>query len=142
MALVLVTGCNCRSFVDAAYEVDNLFQVHATVRVRSEINGNHVLIVHCKSKDDDLNARYLSYKQQFDWTFKTILFGNTLFWCYMSWRDSNGKLYEGHFDVYDNEEIPCGLLNHCVLEYVADNHHVILNNDSELGKKGEVWVWK
>ncbi|KAK9110070.1 hypothetical protein Sjap_018130 [Stephania japonica] len=57
MALVLIACCNCGSFVD--------------VRVKSEITGNHVLSVHCKSKDDDLSARSLSYQQQFDWTFKT-----------------------------------------------------------------------
>ncbi|KAA0067970.1 hypothetical protein IC582_020086 [Cucumis melo] len=50
------------------------------------VNGlnNETLLVHCKSKDDDLGIHNLVSKgEEFQWTFKVNFFGTTLFWCYL-----------------------------------------------------------
>lgn len=50
------------------------------------VNGleNETLLVHCKSKDDDLGNQNLAAKgDEFHWTFKVNFFGTTLFWCYL-----------------------------------------------------------
>ena len=57
--------------------------------------GNSVLNVHCKSKDDDLGARVLEKKANFDWSFKMNFWRTTLFWC-----NFNGANGHASFDVF------------------------------------------
>ncbi|KAL0560277.1 hypothetical protein IC582_000677 [Cucumis melo] len=49
------------------------------------VNGlsNETLLVHCKSRDDDLGIQHLVKGAEFHWTFRVSLFGRTLFWCYL-----------------------------------------------------------
>lgn len=42
------------------------------------------LVVHCKSKDDDLGEHVLATLAKYDWTFKENLLQTTLYWCNFS----------------------------------------------------------
>ncbi|KAK9106264.1 hypothetical protein Syun_022275 [Stephania yunnanensis] len=104
--MMMLVVCNCEAGFDGDRKIRWFSK--STVRVRSEITGNHGLTVHCKSKDDDLGVRTLYWGNQFEWSFSETIIGHTLFWCYMGWTDSNGKLKEASFDVYNAEKEPCG----------------------------------
>ncbi|KAK5813442.1 hypothetical protein PVK06_028892 [Gossypium arboreum] len=52
------------------------------------VNGlskDQTLLVHCKSKDDDLGIHNLTIGSEFTWKFRPRFFGGTLFWCYMAY---------------------------------------------------------
>ena len=42
------------------------------------------LIVHCKSKDDELGEHVLRTRDNYNWSFKEIFWISTLFWCHFS----------------------------------------------------------
>ncbi|KAF6176262.1 hypothetical protein GIB67_023553 [Kingdonia uniflora] len=68
------------------------------------------LIVHCKSKDDDLGEHSLDYQEAFSWHFRENFLGTTLFWCFMKWKDGNGNwAYENHdvFKTCESMRIGC-----------------------------------
>ncbi|KAK9089511.1 hypothetical protein Scep_028593 [Stephania cephalantha] len=136
MIVLMLVVCNCGIFAGAIK-----FSTHATVLVRSEILGLHVLGVHCKSKDDDLGLHRLSYSQEYKWSFSEAIFGSTLFWCHMSWTDSDRKVKDAAFDVYDAKKNPCGRESSCEIEYHATNHGVMLYN-AATGERNEVVVWR
>lgn len=43
------------------------------------------LIIHCKSKNDDLGIHYLMVGDVFQFHFKINIWYTTLFWCHMTW---------------------------------------------------------
>lgn len=51
------------------------------VVIFSQLNPGENLLVHCKSKDNDLGEHSLQVSQNFSWKFKENLFSTTLFWC-------------------------------------------------------------
>ncbi|KAK9117797.1 hypothetical protein Scep_015890 [Stephania cephalantha] len=135
MMMMMLVVCNCEAGFDGDRKIRWFSK--STVRVRSEITGNHGLTVHCKSKDDDLGVRTLYWGNHFEWSFSEAIIGHTLFWCYMGWTDSNGKRKEASFEVYNAEKESCGTLAYCILAYTANNHGVMLN-DGISGKTSEV----
>lgn len=54
-----------------------------TVEITNEMQGL-TLLLHCKSKDDDLGKQILKQGQNFSWKFRENLWQNTLYWCYMT----------------------------------------------------------
>ncbi|CAI0394808.1 unnamed protein product [Linum tenue] len=46
-----------------------------------------VLIVHCRSKDNDLGAHAVDVGATIHWSFGPNLFGGTLFWCKLAVQD-------------------------------------------------------
>ncbi|OVA18532.1 Plant self-incompatibility S1 [Macleaya cordata] len=58
------------------------------------------MALHCKSKNDDLGLQSLKYKQSFSWKFKINFWKTTLYFCYMGWNETDGKLVQGSFDIY------------------------------------------
>ncbi|KAG4149842.1 hypothetical protein ERO13_D05G357766v2 [Gossypium hirsutum] len=51
----------------------------------NELSKDQTLLVHCKSKDDDLGIHNLTVGSEFTWKFRPRFFGGTLFWCYMAY---------------------------------------------------------
>jgi hypothetical protein len=64
---------------EARVLVSGRTHVHVQNKVGSDV------IVHCKSKDDDLGLHTISNEQEYQWSFKPNIFETTLFYCYVSW---------------------------------------------------------
>ncbi|TYH07349.1 hypothetical protein ES288_A08G226800v1 [Gossypium darwinii] len=59
------------------------------------------LLVHCKSKDDDLGIHNIAAGTEYNWKFRPRVFGNTLFWCHLAYDNLHAA-----FDVYwENEAL-------------------------------------
>ena len=54
------------------------------VTIMNDLGSSHTMLVHCKSKDDDLGDHKLNVGQSFSWKFRVNLLANTLFWCNLS----------------------------------------------------------
>lgn len=56
--------------------------------------------IHCKSKDDDLGPHVIGPYGHYSWEFKVNVWGTTLFFCSVSWRDGCGvyDLYKARRD--------------------------------------------
>ncbi|KAK7349443.1 hypothetical protein VNO77_06815 [Canavalia gladiata] len=65
------------------------------VRVTNLLNEGLPFTIHCKSRDDDLGAHDVSNKGTYQWSFHRNIFGTTLFFCGIHWRD--GSMV---YDVY------------------------------------------
>ncbi|CAN0927756.1 S-protein homolog 29 [Linum grandiflorum] len=68
--------------------------VHVTNNLTS---SNLVLIVHCRSGDDNIHAHAVPFGAEIEWSF-SIDFTSTLFWCNLAVQDKRI-----HFDAYDDE---------------------------------------
>ena len=73
-----------------------------TVRVQNDLGGNTQLVVHCRSKDDDLGTHNLSSGQSFEWSFRDNFWGTTLFWCNFDWNNMHKS-----FDIYNYQYDVC-----------------------------------
>ncbi|KAJ7979695.1 Plant self-incompatibility protein S1 family [Quillaja saponaria] len=79
--------------------------VHITQDLGPDVN----LMVHCKSKDDDLGVHYLGFRQEYEISFRLTFWGKTLFFC--GFNGFDGKLE--YFDIYKvKRDGECGNL-HC-----------------------------
>ncbi|GMI70160.1 hypothetical protein like AT3G16970 [Hibiscus trionum] len=76
----------------------------AQVLIYNDLAQETDLIVHCKSKDDDLGVQHITYGNYFEFDFRPNFFGNTLFYCSMQWNGTTQW-----FDIYDQlrDEIVC-----------------------------------
>lgn len=54
------------------------------LHVVNQLSGNQDLLVHCKSKNNDLGIHHLGIGNEFKWDFRENYWGNTLFWCFVS----------------------------------------------------------
>ncbi|OVA18538.1 Plant self-incompatibility S1 [Macleaya cordata] len=97
---LLVLALSCSNLCPSAYGWLEIYFDPITVWVYNELDPNTPLTIHCKSKDDDLGERTLSYKQEFHWDFNINFQKTTLFWCNMWWYDSNRHLVQASHDVY------------------------------------------
>ncbi|XP_042491178.1 S-protein homolog 5-like [Macadamia integrifolia] len=90
-------------------EFSSVITVDATrhVRIINELGEGYVLTIHCKSKDDDLGVHDLSYQKYFEWGFHDNLWGTTLYFCRIQWR--NADVY---FDIYDEKRDRFGCCEH------------------------------
>ncbi|OVA18533.1 Plant self-incompatibility S1 [Macleaya cordata] len=107
VALTLVIGCS------ATWEVSHNTEFYwrkIHVHVENDITPNKMMELHCKSKDDDLGLRSLEYKESFSWKFKINFSKTTLFFCYMGWNGTDGKLVQGSFEIYSakRDRTRCG----------------------------------
>ncbi|CAI0427452.1 unnamed protein product [Linum tenue] len=81
-----------------------------TVHVANKLS-NKILLVHCRSKDDDLGALVVEIGAEMSWRFEVNAMGSTLFWCNLAVEDKRlsfeayggeGEPYYGYFNVYDD----------------------------------------
>ncbi|KAK7349441.1 hypothetical protein VNO77_06813 [Canavalia gladiata] len=56
-----------------------------TVRVRNLLGEGLTLIIHCKSKNDDLGPHLIQPNDTYEWSFHRNFFGRTLFFCGIHW---------------------------------------------------------
>ncbi|KAK8594186.1 hypothetical protein V6N13_125995 [Hibiscus sabdariffa] len=73
----------------------SLIPKKADVQIYNDLGSGTDLIVHCKSKDDDLGEQHLGYRNYFEFRFRPSIFQNTLFYCNFQW---NGITH--WFDIY------------------------------------------
>ncbi|KAJ9182383.1 hypothetical protein P3X46_006384 [Hevea brasiliensis] len=66
-----------------------------TVNITNDLGADMDLKVHCKSKDDDLGQKLLTYKGYFSFRFRPNAWGTTRFYCLMSWEQVSHW-----FDIY------------------------------------------
>ncbi|CAI0427449.1 unnamed protein product [Linum tenue] len=80
-----------------------------TVHVTNKLSSK-MLIVHCRSGDDDLGAHCVEIGAEFRWSFKSNAMATTLFWCslavedkrlsFVAYGDEVPYFFE-HWSVYD-----------------------------------------
>ncbi|KAL3745969.1 hypothetical protein ACJRO7_014983 [Eucalyptus globulus] len=82
----------------------NVSATKKVVRVQNDL-GEVTLMVHCRSKDDDVGVHYLSNGNYTTWPFGDSLI-RTIFWCTIKW---NGEKED--FTVYDSlrDRVRCWL---------------------------------
>ncbi|KAK9002148.1 hypothetical protein V6N11_024836 [Hibiscus sabdariffa] len=62
-----------------------------------------ILLIHCKSRDNDLGVHNLTVGNEFMWKFKPAIFGSTLFYCFMA---SEFDHVHATFNVFwDNQDL-------------------------------------
>ncbi|KAK8489462.1 hypothetical protein V6N13_061773 [Hibiscus sabdariffa] len=66
------------------------------------------LVVHYKSKDDDLGVRHIAYGNDFKFHFRPSFWGTTLFYCSMQWSGTRHR-----FDIY-KESRDLSLCSRCL----------------------------
>ncbi|TYJ23720.1 hypothetical protein E1A91_A08G212400v1 [Gossypium mustelinum] len=54
------------------------------IHVVNGLSNDQTLLVHCKSKDDDLGIHNLTVGVEFSWKFRPRIIKGTLFWCYLA----------------------------------------------------------
>ncbi|KAI3693694.1 hypothetical protein L1987_76644 [Smallanthus sonchifolius] len=57
-----------------------------TIQITNLIGYNDVMIIGCRSLDDDLGQHTLSYGQSMEWKFKPNFTKTTLFYCNARWN--------------------------------------------------------
>ncbi|KAL8268028.1 hypothetical protein R6Q59_001826 [Mikania micrantha] len=128
VGLNVVNG-RCSVFVDG-YQVN----------IKSDIINEDV-ILHCKSKDDDLGSHVLrSPNVEYQWSFCQSFGGSTLFYCHFVWKN-----FERTFDVFNKklaiwcfEERREG--NRCNWEIRVDGFYFQYNHTTWL--KEHLWIPK
>ncbi|CAN0897800.1 S-protein homolog 1 [Linum grandiflorum] len=79
------------------------FWTYTHVHVINELSKSKPLLVHCKSKDDDMGIHWVGPNGEYEWRFKPKIFGNTLFWCHVKKRDKE-IVYKAYWeDNHDND---------------------------------------
>ncbi|KAL1360424.1 hypothetical protein AAHE18_04G176000 [Arachis hypogaea] len=91
------------------------------VRIHNDLDGGANLLVHCKSKDDDLGSHVLAQGQFYEFSFTPNWVGNTLFFCSFQfdgtchrfdiYKDHRDYAYCGHCDWSVHRNGPCRHFN-------------------------------
>ncbi|XP_043694400.1 S-protein homolog 5-like [Telopea speciosissima] len=74
------------------------------VYIVNDLGSGKILTIHCQSKDDDLGVHSLDFEKVYTWSFKNIVYGETLFYCDLEWERSPGEKVTSHVDVYDGSK--------------------------------------
>ena len=98
------------------------------VHVVNNMGNQMMLMVHCKSRDNDLGERNLSPGAEFQWKFKMNFFEKTLFWCY--WRPEKGNRH-ANFDVFWKDDDLFYKCNYKNCYWIAKDDGIYLKNIPE-----------
>ncbi|KAK8635663.1 hypothetical protein V6N13_004390 [Hibiscus sabdariffa] len=95
------------------------------VHVVNGLSNNKILLVHCKSADDDLGERHLTVGSETQWHFKIAIIGSTLFFCFMA---SDSDHVHVRLDVFwlDQELFYRCNYKHCI--WTARDDGIYLKN--------------
>ncbi|CAI0436802.1 unnamed protein product [Linum tenue] len=66
----------------------------------NQIEGGPKLMVHCKSRQDDLGVRWLEPGKSFEWSFHPHFFAKTLYFCAFRWEHGAHLVW---FDIYKQQ---------------------------------------
>ncbi|CAN1131336.1 S-protein homolog 1 [Linum perenne] len=67
------------------------------VHVINEFSDGKQMMVHCKSKNDDMGTHWVPATSEYEWRFRPSVFGNTLFWCHV-WKGEEQIVYDAYYD--------------------------------------------
>ncbi|KAG5531608.1 hypothetical protein RHGRI_026279 [Rhododendron griersonianum] len=79
------------------------------VRILNELGTD--LLIHCKSKDDDLGSHVIPFEGSYGWSFNPNFFLTTLFYCHMRWAGHHDE----YFNVYDAKRDAFRCYSDCVV---------------------------
>ncbi|CAL1363724.1 unnamed protein product [Linum trigynum] len=81
---------------------------HRTVSIENELRERKV-IVHCRSKDDDIGANIVDVGSRFELGFAPNIFGRSLYWCKLAVRDRRLTFdaYDGKADHVGGHDVSC-----------------------------------
>ncbi|CAI0458483.1 unnamed protein product [Linum tenue] len=82
---------------DGEVEPAGFLPKKTTVTITNRLESQVELTVHCKSKDDDIGVKVLSYNQEFGFHFRANIFFTTRFYGSFEWPDGGGIHW---FDIY------------------------------------------
>ncbi|TYH07347.1 hypothetical protein ES288_A08G226600v1 [Gossypium darwinii] len=114
---------------DQGHHVDNtrrslLFKTWR-VHVVNYMSNRKTLLVHCKSKDDDLGIHNLSVGVEFSWKFRPRIFGETLFWCYMAYDNLHAT-----FEVFRDDPYIFAKCDYGDCDWIARDNGIFLKDIS------------
>lgn len=66
------------------------------VSIKNRLGSGQNMTLHCQSKDNDLGEHNIGNGEEFGWDFNDDIFGSTLFFCDLAWKN----VHEYHFDAY------------------------------------------
>ncbi|KAJ6864662.1 S-protein [Populus alba x Populus x berolinensis] len=70
------------------------------LHILNGLSHNKILLVHCKSKNNDLGVHNIPVNSEFDWSFRSNAWGTTLFWCYLAPDDHS----HADFNAFQDKE--------------------------------------
>lgn len=65
------------------------------INITNDLRSDLDLTVHCKSKNDDLGVKVIHFNGSWEFQFRPLFFGGTLFYCSFEW-----KYTLKYFDIY------------------------------------------
>ncbi|CAN6893064.1 unnamed protein product [Brassica oleracea var. botrytis] len=104
------------------------FWLETTVTMTNNLGGP-LLMVHCKSKDNDLGVHMVADNTDYHFTFQSNLWKSTLFFCSFQWNNQVKQ-----FDIFDalRDQDECYKCNWTIKP----------DGLCKLDKKGKCFPWK
>ncbi|CAF2046431.1 hypothetical protein BRARA_I03323 [Brassica rapa] len=83
--------------VDAPAYIGKWAFMKTTVQISNRLGGGLTLVLHCKSKNNDLGIQTIAPDSSWSFYFRPNIFGTTLFFCRFMWAQQAHS-----FDIYDD----------------------------------------
>ncbi|CAJ1949824.1 unnamed protein product [Sphenostylis stenocarpa] len=112
---------------------DGLLSLKRTVRVTNDLTNGIVLLLRCRSRDNDLGIHALGSGEYQEWTFRDNLAHTTLFWCAM--RASNVQL---SFEIYSYKTDNLDCDTECYRSFRNDGAYFYIQ-DQKKWEKRQSW---
>ncbi|WCJ23886.1 Plant self-incompatibility protein S1 family [Euphorbia peplus] len=115
------------------------------VHIINNLEGNEVLRVSCKSKQDYLGLHKLKANKQFSFSFKENFWRTTLYWCNFNWTDKNGNHHHTNKKIWWDEMNEGGIPlisrsgKNCIWSARHDGLYLLDNRENQYGK---VYLWE
>ncbi|KAF9605637.1 hypothetical protein IFM89_017980 [Coptis chinensis] len=119
LAILLFISWQCSTVSGFKWRTDLTY-----VYLKNDIAENITLHAHCKSADDDLGPKIISYGQNIEWWFIINFFETTLFWCNLWYlADSEGGVVSGSGDIFRVKQLKGCDDSHCYRAARKDGVH-------------------
>lgn len=107
-------------------------KTHINITNRLPTN-NPLLVLHCKSGDDDLGLQTLHVNQSYSWAFNVNFWDTTLFWCNFWYKEKHAGI------VVYSRHVRCDGTDTCYYEARTDGFY--LSRTQEPGSWQKVSPW-